>query len=476
MEAQQGSSLAPLALLVQSACAMPAPSQPRSLLGRMLANTAWLLGGKGFGAVCSLVYLAILARSLGLKDFGHFSLIFGSAQALVALSGLQTWRVVVRYGAGHVHAGNWAAFGRLSMLSGLLDLGSALLGVVVAWLIYFQFSDALDLNPKYLVAAFWFTVASLFALVSTPTGIVRALDRFDLGVYVEALVPTLQLIAAVAIWLIDPKVVYFLAAWAVIDLVEAAGYWVLSRRLCPEAVSLRHLRDWRLATDDNPEIARFSLVAFASSTLDAAVKHGPLLAVGYLVGTRAAGLYRLAAQLSQGLGKLWVLLSAPGTPRSPRRVSAEHAEFRRLVRQTSLIAAAAGAVVVILAVVLGEPLLDLIGGSDFDAGYAVLVPLTFAASLELASVAFEPVLHSTGHARYALFGRLAGFVVLAGAICLLASSATAVTVAVAVAVAGSPLISHSAHGLVRHGAAPGLFACGARGWRGAMTGARSRSC
>ena len=79
--------------------------------------------------------------------------------------------------------------------------------MVVAWLIYFQFSDALDLNPKYLVAAFWFTVASLFAPVSTPTGIVRALDRFDLGVYVEALVPTLRLVAAVAIWLVDPKVV-----------------------------------------------------------------------------------------------------------------------------------------------------------------------------------------------------------------------------------------------------------------------------
>ena len=182
-------------------------------------------------------------------------------------------------------------------------------------------------------------------------------------------------------------------------------------------MSLRHLKDWRLATDDNPGIVRFSLVAFASSTLDAAVKQGPLLAVGYLVGTRAAGLYRLAAQLSQGLGKLSALLTRAAYAEINRaRVSAEHAEFRRLVRQTSLIAAAAGAVVVVLAVVLGEPLLDLIGGSDFDAGYAVLVPLTFAASLELASVAFEPVLHSTGHARYALFGRLAGFVVLAGAI------------------------------------------------------------
>ena len=34
--------------------------------------------------------------SLGLKDFGHFSLIFASAQALIAFVGFETWR----YGAG----------------------------------------------------------------------------------------------------------------------------------------------------------------------------------------------------------------------------------------------------------------------------------------------------------------------------------------------------------------------------------------
>lgn len=76
---------------------------PQSLLGRMLTNTVWLLGGKGFGAICSLLYLAILTRTLGIKGFGHFSLIFGTSQALVALAGFQTWRIVVRYGAEYVH-------------------------------------------------------------------------------------------------------------------------------------------------------------------------------------------------------------------------------------------------------------------------------------------------------------------------------------------------------------------------------------
>lgn len=420
---------------------MPAKAdrpKPTSLLGRMLANTAWLLGGKGFGAVCSFIYLAILARSLGLKDFGHFSLIFGSAQALIAVAGFESWRVVIRYGAAHVHAENWAAFGRLGMLSGLLDLVGALFGIGIAWIAYYQFDDMLGLNPEYRDFAFWFTCAMLFALVSAPTGIVRALDRFDLAVYVEAVVPAGRLLAAVVIWLTGPSVFRFLIAWAVIDLIEAALYWLVARRLCPEAVSLRNMRDWRRAGQDNPGIGRFFLITYASSTVEAVTKQGPLLAVGYLVGTRAAGLFRLAHQLSQGLGKLSTLLMRAAYAEINRaRVSADAAEFRKLVRHTSLIAAAAGAAVVVLAVVIGRQLLGLIGGEEFRAGYVILVPLTVAACFELASVAFEPVLHSTGRARQALAARFAGLVVMALCIAWFASDERAVEIALAVAVGGA---------------------------------------
>ena len=417
---------------------MPAKAdrpKPTSLLGRMLANTAWLLGGKGFGAVCSFIYLAILARSLGLKDFGHFSLIFGSAQALIAVAGFETWRVVVRYGAAHVHAEDWGAFGRLVMLAGLLDFVGAVFGIGVAWIAYYQFDDMLGLNPEFRDFAFWFTCAMLFAHVSAPTGIVRALDRFDLAVYVEAVVPAGRLLAAVAIWLTGPSVFRFLIAWAVIDLIEAALYWVVVRRVRPEAVNLRNLRDWRGAGKDNPGIVRFFLITYASSTVEAATKQGPLLVVGYLVGTRAAGLFRLAHQLSQGLGKLSTLLMRAAYAEINRaRVAAEPGEFRKLVRNTSLIAAGAGAVVVVVAVLIGQHLLGLIGGEEFRAGYVILIPLTVAACFELAAVAFEPVLHSTGRARQALAARFVGLIVMVVGIGWFADDEGALEVALAVAV------------------------------------------
>lgn len=416
---------------------MPATAdrpKPSSLLGRMLANTAWLLGGKGFGAVCSLIYLAILARSLGLKDFGHFSLIFASAQALIAFAGFETWRTVVRYGAAHVHAQDWGAFGRLAMVAGMFDILGAMFGVAIAWTVYYQLNEVLGLNPALQDAGFLFTCAMLFALVSAPTGIVRALDRFDVAVYVEAVVPLGRLIAATVIWLTGPSVIRFLLAWAAIDLIEALLYWIVARKLCPQAIRLRNLRNWRKARQDNPGIGRFFLITCGNAALDAVLKQGPLLAVGYLVSTSAAGLYRLAAQLSQGLGKLSTLLMRAAYAEINRaRVAANTAEFRKLVLHTSLLAGGAGAVVLLLAALLGRQLLELIGGPEFSPAYAILIPLTVAACFELASVAFEPVLHSTGRARLALVARLAGLGAMVAGIALFVGSAGAEQIAIAVA-------------------------------------------
>ena len=416
----------------------PVAMEDRSLLGRMLANLGWLIGGKGFGAICSLVYLAILTRTLGLKDFGHFSLIFGTSQALIAVAGFQTWRVVVRFGAEHVHHKNWDAFGRLGMLAGVLDVCGALVGCAIAYLAFYQFADALGLNPELVDLAFWFNVASLWALVSAPTGIVRALDRFDVAVYVEAVVPLGRLVAAVAIWLTEPTLARFLIAWAAIDILEALIYWIMARRLCPQSIRLSHLKDFTGALNDNPGVIRFFIITFCSATLEATYRNGPLLAVGYLVGTRAAGLYRLAQQLAQGLAKLSTLLARAAYAEIARaRVASALDEFRKLIRQTSILAGAGSAIVVLLVLVAGGLLLELLGGEQFAAGKPILIALVVGASFELASVAFEPMLDSTGRAKLSLTSRFLAVAATAVGILAFAPSGGAQGIAWGVALGGA---------------------------------------
>ena len=70
-------------------------------------------------------------------------------------------------------------------------------------------------------------------------------------------------------------------------------------------------------------------------------------------------------------------------------------------------------IVVLLAVLLGGTLMDILGGDAFRGGGSLLVPLAIGASFDLAAVAFEPVLHATGHPHYSLTARFVAVVAAA---------------------------------------------------------------
>ena len=187
---------------------------------------------------------------------------------------------------------------------------------------------------------------------------------------------------------------------------------------------------------ENPGIKGFFGVTYGATTLDAVVKQGPLLAVGYFFSTSSAGLYRLADQLAQGVKQFAVLVARAVLPEfAVSSIADEATRFAGLVRSVTRIAALAGIVVLLIAVLFGEEVLVLIGGDDYARAAIVLIPLAFAAAFELASVSYEPLLYSTGNAGRALQMRAAAVVTLVIAVLALHSDGSPVQIGWAVALA-----------------------------------------
>ncbi|WP_347303773.1 lipopolysaccharide biosynthesis protein [Croceibacterium sp. TMG7-5b_MA50] len=420
----------------------PAAPPQRSGLSNILGNLGWIAGGKGFGAVCSLAYLAVLSQSLGVRGFGHFSLIFGTGQALVAIVGFQTWKTLVRFGAEAVHRADWARFGRLVWLCGLIDAVGVAVGIALAAVIYYSFADALELNPDFVDMAFTFNCVLLVSRLTTATGIVRVLDRFDVATYVEALNPVGRLVAAFVILGIGASVERFLFAWAALELASAIAYWAAAWYLAPHAIRRQHFGNFGQVVRDHPGVLNFFGMTYAGSMLDALFRQGPLLAVGHFLGTSAAGIYRLADQLAQGFGKASQLLSRAVYPEFARaRFADGMTGFRRLVLQVTAMAAGAGLVVTMLALAFGSDLLALLGGDDFARGGAVLIPLVAGAAFDLAGATYEPILHSLGHAFYPLVARaLAGLALVAAVLQLAGLGAVGIGWAVAIGFACAYLL------------------------------------
>jgi O-antigen/teichoic acid export membrane protein len=379
---------------------------------RILANTAWLLGGKGVGALLSIVYLAIITRTLGVADFGRFALILSAAQAIKTLVSFESWQIIIRYGQDHLRAADPIAGGhalnRLARFCILVDLASAIVGCALAAVGTIAFGSMMELSRDMAVDAILFCAAMLLTIRSTPMGLLRLFDRFDAGALAETMVPIGRMIGALVVLATGPSIGGFLLAWAAAELLCAVSYWWLALR-----AGRGRMGSWRAGRALDARIENEGVVGFLTSTnlqvtLSSLGQQVAVLFIGIFVGATGAGLYRLANQLSQSLTKISSLLSRSIFVELSRTRSHEgSAELRLLFRRTNRLALIAGGVIILLIVGIGHPLLGLIAGKDFLPAYPVLLVLGVAASIDLVGVSYRPLLMATDGARLSLHITLA---------------------------------------------------------------------
>lgn len=398
-----------------------------------MQNFAWMLASRGLSAVFSVVYLAIITRSLGVSGFGKFALITGSAQLLANLLAFQTWQIIVQYGIHHLENGDNARLARLYRAGLVLDVISAVTGIAAAALILHFGADALGMTPTLARATLIFNVIMLFSLRSTPLGILRLHNRFSLAAAAESAMPTLRLLGALVAWFVHPKLQGFLIAWAFAELITAGAYWYAASKTGNLWAMLREGRGVRKVVEDNPGITRYALDTNFSQTLSMTAKQLPLFLVGGLTGAAAAGAFRLAAQLARSLTILSQLIARAAFPEIVRAVRSHGVSgVASMVARTIRVAFLVSAVVYTIVALTGREVLGLVGGDDFVQGYRSLLWLAGAACVELVVVTIEPSIMAARRAYFAFYARLAATAVMVGGSFLLVPAMGADGVAAAV--------------------------------------------
>lgn len=370
---------------------------------RILANAGWLLGGKGVGAVLSLAYLAIVTRTLGVTDFGRFTLVLSAATVIKTVMSFESWQIVVRYGQPHLATENHDALNRVLRFCILIDLASAAAGGAIAAAIILAFGQLLDLSPGMGWQAWLFCMVMMITIRSSPTGVLRLFDRFDWAALAETMIPVGRMIGAGVALALRPDISGFLMAWAAAELLCAVSYWWLALKVGgPRLGRWRAGRAWA-ARDENPGIIGFLTATNLQSTLASVGSQVAVLVVGLFVGPAGAGFYRLANQLAQALTKISSLLSRSIFVELSRTQTSHGAqELRTLFRRTNRLALVAGAVIIALILTIGRPLLTLVAGKAFQPAYPLLVLLGIAACIDLIGVSYRPLLMATNRAGLSL--------------------------------------------------------------------------
>ncbi len=355
------------------------------MIRRALTNTGWLMGARGINAVLSLGYLALATRALGLEGFGLFVLAISFSQALTGFSSFQTWQAVVRWGQRRETLADAVGF------AVALDLVTVAVGTFAAAALLAFAGDWLPVPRELRWEAFWLTFVSLLAVRSTPTGILRLYDRYAQAAGAESVTSIVRVVGAGIVFVAAPTIVGFLAVWAVAEIATAVAFWRLAWRhepLRPNHVSLVRL------PRAEPGAWGFVWGTGLSGMLLIASRQVLVLLVGALGGAAMAGIYRVAAQLGEGLLKLAQALLRATYPELVR----DPEQARHIARRIGQIALYTGVGATALAALAGDWLIVVIAGSEYSAAYVPMIVLSAAAAIELAGATLEALLVSRGHA------------------------------------------------------------------------------
>lgn len=366
---------------------------------RVFANMGWLLGGRGFNAVLSLVYLAIAARTLGTVGFGHFALIVALGQAITGIANFQTWQFIVRWGAsGDGGSVDPEKAREATGFAVALDLVSVVLGVVLVGAMILSAPFWLQVPADLLGVAFAYCAVSLAAIRTTPTGILRLHFRYASAAGAEAVQPVVRAVGAGLALAFMPSVTGFVLAFAASEVAVAAALWIVAMRVQPvdpaaislKAIPARHKDAWRFVVSTN-----------LSGSLSVAGKQVMILLVGTFGGAALAGGFRVASQLGQALVSLAQTVSKAILP----ELVHSRKNALDIARRMANIAAVGGVIAVLTALVFGRMGLELIAGEEFGVFYWAMVILAIAGAVELVGASLESLLVSAGKAHISFIVR-----------------------------------------------------------------------
>lgn len=376
-------------------------------LVRVLRNSAWLFTGNGVTAVLSFFYLAILTRTLGPEGFGQFVLIFSTVQLIAAFLRFQTWQTIVHFGVRYVLERNPHKFSSLAFFGFSLEAVGAILGCLLAWFIIPLIGNFFDWGPDLVDTMRIYAVAMLLCMKSSALGILRAHDRFRDGAFAEAMIPIGRMIGALIVFFTEPSVIAFLAAWGSAEVLCAVTFWILVARHGDLHKSAFGVRQIAAVVRENTGIREFFMTTALTDLIASAREHLVVMAIGFFIDVRSAGLFRLANQLANAVNRIAEIFAKPlFTELSRIHATGNFIEFRRLFYRSLRLSALSGTGVILILIALGKPMIALMAGPDFADAYPLLILLGCATGVGMIGLGLDPLLQASGNAHLTLIIRL----------------------------------------------------------------------
>lgn len=371
------------------------------LLRNMGRNMFKLLLGEGAAAPLALLVVVLTARGLGPAEFGLLVLGMNYCKIIEILTRFQSWQIMVRFGTEALARDNRTAFQQTLVAVTFLDIVTALASAALAYAAAGLYADLQGLGGEATAFLQFMAVVLVTTVSSTPTGLLRMFDRYDLLAKLEPVNSGVRLIGTGIAFALHGDLWAYTAAWLAGSIAERLALVYVSWRQAAKRGLLQDMR-WSFAglTREFPDFWKF---AWSTNFISSFMTIGQQLdrqIIALVLDVNAVGLYEIAVRFANVVWAPYRYLRATLYPELAQLWSDYKTRtFWKLVGRVTVITFAVSGVVCLVYLLAGDLLIKLLFGPQYLGAYYVMVMLAAARTMRLGSMPFVQALSASGYTR-----------------------------------------------------------------------------
>ncbi|MCK5710360.1 MAG: oligosaccharide flippase family protein [Deltaproteobacteria bacterium] len=350
---------------------------------KLFKNASWLFGGKSASGIFTAIQTIVIARMLGVSDYGLLTLVIAYISVLNMFFDLKVWETATKYIGTYLEKGESDKTRSMIKLSYILDIGSGVVAFIIAILSAKLISAYIIHSPDAYILIWIFSI-SLFidTANSTSDAILRVFDRFKSIAFINSFQKLFRLIVVVDLLFGGFGIKGVLYGFILASFIGfSIRMWIVIKTLNENGLEGWFSADVGLIKDEWKGIAWFlGNTSFIATLKTGNERYLGIMILGYFAGKDAVAYYKIASTVASLANKVVDPLYEAIYPELVKFTSSNAIkDFKRMIKSTTKSLVLIIVPLTVIIIIFAEPIISIVFGKDY-------VPATNALRILAAAV------------------------------------------------------------------------------------------
>lgn len=377
--------------------------QKSKFWSKLIKNISTIAVGQGGASVLNMLTAFVSAVFLGATGYG--SLMIGQTfmQTVDALINFQSWQSVIRYGSISLERNDERGLAATIKAAAFVDILSAVVGCVVAFILSFFVSELLGWDEAATVAAIVFCFEIVFHIEGAPTGVLRLFDKFNYVAIHAVVMSIVKLVfVCVSFFLFGANIFVFACAYCAADIIKSLTLALISLVVVHKRIGIRSVV--RSRRSDLPiGLISFTIWSNLDTAADVPILYFDVLFLSVL-SNEIVGIYKLYKQILSAFSLLSTPVQQAIMPQLAeliaKRLNDQAYNVVKKIEKT--VVKIVGPVAVVAAIIV-PPVLSFFMGAEYGDYWILFVALTAITFVGITFSALHPCFNAYGFSRQSTF-------------------------------------------------------------------------